>query len=60
MGNQKEIMNNKEKIKKGIYFKFYQEDLVRLIYLSKKTNKNKSEVIRTLLKKEFQKLNKKN
>ena len=60
MENQKEGMSNKEKIKKGIYFKFYESDFQRLEYLIKVSGKCKTALIRELLLKEFLKLKKKN
>lgn len=60
MENQKEGMSNKEKIKKGIYFKFYKSDFQRLEYIIKVSGKCKTALIRELLLKEFLKLKKKN
>jgi hypothetical protein len=53
-------MSNKEKIKKGIYFKFYESDFQRLEYIIKVSGKCKTALIRELLLKEFLKIKKKN
>jgi len=48
----------KEKIKKGIYFKFYAADFKRLEYLVKLSGECKTALIRKLLLNEFLKIKK--